>query len=388
MIGSRRAGPLARVPRAKDAVHASIEKAIGTLARIGLDLDRRRLEIDELAARGVRLRFEELQGPERVSVREPSVRADEKPGRFAQLVEEAKAGYSTSRAGILELSDAKFHLPSGVVAVNGFYPAETLLQRYWPHSYQLPGVLRLAVSRGKPVPDGCLLALSHWWNYYHWVCEILPLALALAARDADCRFYVPRDLPRFASEYLRLLDLDGSCTPLETGVYRAATLRVPTVPGYRLNRPSPLNVHRVRAALRATAAAEGSPPRRRIYVSRGDTVFRRVLNERELVDALSGVGFEAVTLGRLAVRDQLRLFSEAEIVVGPHGAGMANLITAPERCRVVELMGDVGNVNPPFLVLSSILGLEYAYVRCEDVHVHLRAPVDAVLSVVRALGVS
>jgi capsular polysaccharide biosynthesis protein len=55
---------------------------------------------------------------------------------------------------------------------------------------------------------------------------------------------------------------------------------------------------------------------RRIYVSREAARFRRALNEGEIIDLLKQYGFSQVRLENLAFAEQVKLFRDAEIVVG------------------------------------------------------------------------
>jgi len=75
---------------------------------------------------------------------------------------------------------------------------------------------------------------------------------------------------------------------------------------------------------------------RRLYLSRRDASFRRVLNEDELMPLLREYGFEEVIMSSLTVAEQARLFSEAEVVMGPNGSAFANLIFAHPSCLAIE----------------------------------------------------
>jgi capsular polysaccharide biosynthesis protein len=72
---------------------------------------------------------------------------------------------------------------------------------------------------------------------------------------------------------------------------------------------------------------------RRLYVSRSDAKLRRIANEGDLLRVLAEHDFEVVTPGTLSLRDQVALFMGAEAIVGPHGAGLANLLFAPRHAR-------------------------------------------------------
>ncbi len=78
-------------------------------------------------------------------------------------------------------------------------------------------------------------------------------------------------------------------------------------------------------------------PRRRVFLSRGDTA-RRVLRNRPAVEAaLTRAGLEIVQPARLAFRDQVALLDGCRTVVGESGAALANLGFAQPGTRVLEL---------------------------------------------------
>ena len=301
--------------------------------------------------------------PEHVAVTAPKIAVDLRPARFAAAVATVVAGYDTDESRTWTLRDASFSLPAGIVSVDWRVPAETLVQRIWPHSYQYLPLLRLARTQGEVVPAGCAFTFPHWNNIYHWLAAMLPLALVLQ-EQTELPLYVPRGGPRFTTESLELLGLADRCLELDEGIYCCESLTVATIPGHGIDRPSPRHVGRVRRALLERVDFDPSA-RRRLYVSRGDAGDRRVLNEGEVVDALAELGFERVILGELPLPAQLRLFAEAEVAIGAHGAGLANAIVAPECAWVIELVGDKV-VNPMYAALASIIGARYGYVRVAD----------------------
>ena len=84
-------------------------------------------------------------------------------------------------------------------------------------------------------------------------------------------------------------------------------------------------------------------PWRRIYLSRLHANSRRCLNEQQLMSALRPYGFQTYCLESLPVEAQLRLFSESAVVVGPHGAGFANMIACPPAAAIIELLPRPGS---------------------------------------------
>ena len=100
---------------------------------------------------------------------------------------------------------------------------------------------------------------------------------------------------------------------------------------------------------------------RRLYISRAGANKRKVVNEQELIEALAALGFESIEAESLRLADQARLFSEAELVVGAHGAGLTNILFAAPGTRVIEILSLEPNRVSAFGTMSALLSLEYGY---------------------------
>lgn len=97
---------------------------------------------------------------------------------------------------------------------------------------------------------------------------------------------------------------------------------------------------------------------RRIYIDRRGSGARPLSNEAEIIDVLERLGFACVRLERLAMSEQALVFQEAETVVAPHGAGLANMVFAPPGLRVIELLPD-GAMNWCYRHLAAASGHDY-----------------------------
>ena len=92
---------------------------------------------------------------------------------------------------------------------------------------------------------------------------------------------------------------------------------------------------------RLAAPYAKTPPTREIYVYRGPQGSNRLLlNEDELAARLAAMGIEVVKLERLPVAQQIALFASAKLVVGAHGAGLANIVFCSAGTCVLELTPD------------------------------------------------
>ncbi len=110
---------------------------------------------------------------------------------------------------------------------------------------------------------------------------------------------------------------------------------------------------------------------------------RSVPNMAEIARRLESVGPVARVDGAdLAPREQIEVFSSAGVLVGQHGAGLANMLWMAPGSTVVEILPPVGEgVWELFGDLADALGLSYARVLQESMH----ADVDAA-AVVAAVG--
>ena len=80
-------------------------------------------------------------------------------------------------------------------------------------------------------------------------------------------------------------------------------------------------------------------PGNRIYVSRNKgRPVRQVINEEELMKCLEPFGFRRIFMEDLDGANQIRLFSEAEIIITPHGSALAFSTFCSEGTTIIELL--------------------------------------------------
>jgi len=97
-----------------------------------------------------------------------------------------------------------------------------------------------------------------------------------------------------------------------------------------------------RALLRSIARGRPDSGARRLYISRlgrtsGYRLIRRMVNEAEVIEAMVGLGFTVIEPEHLNAVDQVAAFASAEIVVGPAGSGLFNMVFARPETKVVDI---------------------------------------------------
>jgi len=200
-------------------------------------------------------------------------------------------------------------------------------------------------------------------NYYHWLVEALPrLDLYERSGIAIDRFYAPIR-HRFQRETLALLGIPRDRIVPATYHAHLAPDRL-VVSSFRVV-PSRATIDFLHRRL-AASVQPWAGPGRRIFISRGCRGARSIVNENELVRALRPLGFERYRLERMPVADQIAIFSSAECVIGPHGAGLTNLAFCRPGTKVVE-------ISTPYRPWACFY--EIAHHRGLDYHLHMASPV-------------
>jgi len=205
-------------------------------------------------------------------------------------------------------------------------------------------------------------------NYYHWMTEAI-LSLDILSRaigpDASVSIALPKSMDIAAvfdhRESLRSVGLDRYDVVEVAAELINVREAIWVDSDLVQSMPAPyLQDFRQRVAARY--AAPRGPRKRRLLIARkGPT--RTIANIEQVQAFLSRHGFETIYLEGMSIVDQILLFQSAEFVIGPHGAGLANLLFCEPRTRVIELTPSV-EMRPFFWLISEKLSLIYGVLFC------------------------
>lgn len=81
--------------------------------------------------------------------------------------------------------------------------------------------------------------------------------------------------------------------------------------------------------------------KKNLYVKRGNTIRRKVLNEDKIIDFVKKYDYDIVDCFDLDIEEQIKIFSEAKNIIIPSGASMANLMFTPDNINVVEIRSNL-----------------------------------------------
>jgi hypothetical protein len=200
-------------------------------------------------------------------------------------------------------------------------------------------------------------------SYYHFLVDIVPRLALFETPGVPTpeRWYVPlqHGWQREVLELIGFLPREGVIDADAAPHVQAERLLAPGFPDVDMRTP-PWAVAFMRERLRPPELA--CVPGRRIYVTRGRQRHNRIVrNEPEVVEMLADRGFTVVDPGTLTVAEEIRTFGEAEWIVGPHGAALANLLYASPGASVIELFAPDYVTVCYWKLADCVPGLTYRY---------------------------
>jgi tetratricopeptide (TPR) repeat protein len=102
----------------------------------------------------------------------------------------------------------------------------------------------------------------------------------------------------------------------------------------------------------------------RIYISREQASYRRIVNEKDVISCLEKFGFRTVKLETMSVAEQALCLAAAKVVIAPHGAGLTNLVFCSPGTKVIEIFSPI-YVPVCFWAISNLCNLEHYYLIAE-----------------------
>lgn len=259
--------------------------------------------------------------------------------------------------GIDDRALAEFQAGTGELAPQKV-PSGWLSPRHYRRMLTTPNRLP------KPVHiagDVVVLNTSGSHNYFHWLCEVLPrLQLARQAGVEQADAYVVDNYKPFHRQALELLGIsaDKVIEPHEGLMIQADRLIVPSLASAAARRR--LGFCLQTQAARGTAG-QHSQPARRLHISRRLAKNRSLGNDAEVAALLARYDFETHCLEEYTLEDQIRLFRDASIIVGLHGAGLSNILLPQRPTSVIEIRPTSCNRNY-FQLLANEVGAKHQVV--------------------------
>jgi hypothetical protein len=218
-------------------------------------------------------------------------------------------------------------------------------------------------------PNPLFYFIYNFDNYYHFIYDTLPYLISYFELKKNVKnlkllvSYPSKNKQEFYDFNLEFLSLIGinkndiiiSCKDtLYTDLYVSESF----THGVDSNLPPRNEIFDFYNNIVGNVNLDYETPKK-IYVSRRSWVHgnkknigtdytnrRRLTNEDDLIDYLTNNGFSEIFTENLTTKEKIHIFKNAEIVVGPIGGGLCNLLFSPSNTNLISI------VSPTFLEVN------------------------------------
>lgn len=99
----------------------------------------------------------------------------------------------------------------------------------------------------------------------------------------------------------------------------------------------------------------------KIFISRKNTKNRRLVNEEKVIELAKTHGFDVVFPEELELSEQIKIFSQAQIVLGATGAGFTNIMFCPPNVKIMCITPKDYKYYG-YATLAGLLKLEFRFI--------------------------
>ena len=221
---------------------------------------------------------------------------------------------------------------------------------------------------GSKYKDSVFFFIYNFDNYYHFLYDTLPYLytyLYLKNKIPELKLLInypnkfKKDFYRFNMEFLeKIVNKDDILLYQKEHIYSKIYISSSLTHGGYSNNPPRPEIYKIFQIIKSTVVLNIKTPEL-IYVSRRTwinndktnigtdyTNRRKMINEDILVEELTQLGFVEIFAENLTTDEKIKMFSNAKIIIGSIGGGIANLVFSNKSTKSIVL------VTPYFLDIN------------------------------------
>lgn len=248
-------------------------------------------------------------------------------------------------------------------------------EKNWPirfSSADWPSDLRYQLSPipGKNPLRGTWICLTGR-SYTHWLFEDVTRFFRILARFPSVGILISPRAPRYSFDLLEALDIEPE---------KVCVSEIASPEYYIYESIQNLNIMPANTEIRdlVSKIKKLSPIREsksslssKVYVSRRKS-SRSLLCEADIEKLFENLGFEIIYAEELNFWQQIDIFSKVDVIVGPHGSGLTNMIWKNKNIKIIEIVDESREDSLYLQILAKKLGIEAHQVSVSELPTLLR----------------
>jgi hypothetical protein len=267
-----------------------------------------------------------------------------------------------SKWGQLDCSSAPNIFPDNDINHYGFFQKQVMIQEFtcrWGKS----------LTSRKLSDDFDYIVIHHkWFGYFFWItCYLSRLERALSVvGERSSKLIVSERWANttFVAQSLALFKVDTIVVKPDEHLWVPNLILPACRPASAIFHP--LHTRKIRDYIKnalLTPNEMGIKPFRKTFIYRKQSALRTLINENEVLKIVESMGFAISILEEMSFAEQVRCIHESEIVMGLHGAGLANAMFMQKGSTLIECIETefAHYAHPfPFRNLCAAVGVNYA----------------------------
>tara|TARA_B100000575_G_scaffold259942_1_gene232538 strand:- start:1641 stop:2669 length:1029 start_codon:yes stop_codon:yes gene_type:complete len=167
-------------------------------------------------------------------------------------------------------------------------------------------------------------------NYYSNLLQFLPRIFFI--KKKKIKIAIHRNSSASFREFIKFIlngkSIDFSFVYLDDGFYKFTNSEIPQF----------LNIIKSIKILKELLIPKNIKSEdTKIYVTREDSEYRKIVNESDIVPILRSKGYKVINPQLYKIEEQIRIFAQAEKIIAPHGSNLANIIFCKPGTEVYEI---------------------------------------------------
>ena len=194
-------------------------------------------------------------------------------------------------------------------------------------------------------------------NYYSNLLQFLPRIFFL--KKNNIKIAIHRNSSTKFREFINLLliskKIKFSFVYLDDGFYKFTDSEIPQF--FSLNKS-------IRILKDLLKPKKSEVEDKKIYVTREDSTYRKIVNEADILPILRSRGYKVINPQLYNIDEQIRIFSQAEKIISPHGSNLSNIIFCKPGTEIYEIGPEFNSNFEKFFenrykYLAEVNGLKY-----------------------------
>ena len=167
-------------------------------------------------------------------------------------------------------------------------------------------------------------------NYYSNLLQFLPRIFFL--KKNNIKIAIHRNSSTKFREFINLIliskKINFSFVYLDDGFYKFTNSEIPQF--FSLSKS-------IRILKDLLKPKKSEVEDKKIYVTREDSTYRKIVNEADILPILRSRGYKVINPQLYNIDEQIRIFSQAEKIISPHGSNLSNIIFCKPGTEIYEI---------------------------------------------------